>query len=161
MLGEWHMADPVSQKEIDRNNTIYNDFQHNRNPYIDHPEYVYAVWGIGEPVILPEPGNYPTDFSARHIHLQWSDATGTVLPTGYLIRMSAMGFGDISAPADGLTYNSATDFTVPYGRQELWIKNLEPATTYYFKMYSFTGSGAATDYKTDGEIPQLQQATAM
>jgi len=159
MLGEWHVADPVSQKEIDRNNVIYTNFQHNRNPYVDHPEYVYAVWGVGEPVGLPEPDNYPADFSAHNIHLQWSDATGTVLPTGYLIRMSAVGFGDIAAPADGLTYSSATDFTVPYGQQELWIKNLEPATTYYFKMYSFTGSGAATDYKTDGLVPQLQQTT--
>ena len=45
MLKRWHNADPVSDKEIDRNNIIYKDYQHNRNPYIDHPEYVCAVWG--------------------------------------------------------------------------------------------------------------------
>jgi endonuclease I len=39
MFYEWHLADPVSQKEIDRNNAIYLK-QHNRNPYIDHPEWV-------------------------------------------------------------------------------------------------------------------------
>jgi endonuclease I len=38
MLLVWHTADTVSQKEIDRNNTIYNTIQHNRNPFIDHPE---------------------------------------------------------------------------------------------------------------------------
>jgi hypothetical protein len=45
LLLSWHASDPVSQKEIDRNNVIYTSFQHNRNPYIDHPEYVNSVWG--------------------------------------------------------------------------------------------------------------------
>ncbi len=40
---KWHIQDPVSQKEIDRNDSIYT-FQHNRNPYIDHPEFVALVW---------------------------------------------------------------------------------------------------------------------
>ena len=44
MLLEWHRQDPVSQKEIDRNNAIYNNFQHNRNPFIDHPEYAECIW---------------------------------------------------------------------------------------------------------------------
>jgi len=39
MMLEWHAADPVSRKEIDRNNAIY-EIQKNRNPYIDHPEYL-------------------------------------------------------------------------------------------------------------------------
>lgn len=49
MLMEWHTNDPVSQKEIDRNNIIYDDVQHNRNPFIDNPNYVYQIWG-GTPV---------------------------------------------------------------------------------------------------------------
>ncbi len=48
MLIDWHNQDPVSQKEIDRNNEIYYEYQYNRNPYIDHPEYVNLVWGDGE-----------------------------------------------------------------------------------------------------------------
>ncbi|HBG70525.1 MAG: hypothetical protein A2W93_03660 [Bacteroidetes bacterium GWF2_43_63] len=45
MLVRWHIQDPVSQKEVNRNNAIYyNTPQHNRNPYIDHPEYVCLVW---------------------------------------------------------------------------------------------------------------------
>ena len=43
LLLDWHEADPVSQKEIDRNQAIYN-YQGNSNPYIDHPEYVACVW---------------------------------------------------------------------------------------------------------------------
>ena len=44
MLLEWHELDPVSQKEIDRNNAIYA-VQRNRNPFIDHPEWVKKIWG--------------------------------------------------------------------------------------------------------------------
>ncbi len=44
MLKSWHNADPVSQKEIDRNNAAQS-YQGNRNPFVDHPEFVGAIWG--------------------------------------------------------------------------------------------------------------------
>jgi len=44
LLYSWHVADPVSQKEIDRNNAIY-PVQGNRNPFIDRPEFVLQIWG--------------------------------------------------------------------------------------------------------------------
>ncbi len=46
MLLEWHHNDPVSKKEIDRNNAVYA-LQGNRNPFIDHPEYADCIWGSG------------------------------------------------------------------------------------------------------------------
>jgi endonuclease I len=42
MLLAWNAQDPVSTREIVRNNAIYTR-QNNRNPYIDHPEYVQKV----------------------------------------------------------------------------------------------------------------------
>lgn len=44
MLLKWHRDDPVSQKEIDRNNVVYS-IQNNRNPFIDHPELAEYIWG--------------------------------------------------------------------------------------------------------------------
>lgn len=44
MLKSWHQQDPVSQKEIDRNEAAHA-YQGNRNPFIDHPEFVQAIWG--------------------------------------------------------------------------------------------------------------------
>ncbi|MBW3695988.1 endonuclease I [Vibrio sp. T187] len=44
MLKRWHSQDPVSQKELDRNQAV-QDFQGNRNPFIDHPEFVSQIWG--------------------------------------------------------------------------------------------------------------------
>ena len=43
MLLRWSDEDPVSQKEIDRNNAVYG-YQSNRNPFIDHPEYARMIW---------------------------------------------------------------------------------------------------------------------
>lgn len=43
-LLEWHKQDPVSEFEIRRNNLIYENWQGNRNPFIDHPEWVYEIW---------------------------------------------------------------------------------------------------------------------
>lgn len=46
MLLDWHYNDPVSQKETDRCNAVYN-LQGNRNPFIDHPEFVSLIWDPG------------------------------------------------------------------------------------------------------------------
>lgn len=53
LLLKWHRQDPVSQKEIDRNNGIQKT-QGNRNPFIDYPYLVEYIWGkhAGESVDL-------------------------------------------------------------------------------------------------------------
>ena len=43
ILYQWHIDDPVSTRETNRNNAIYTR-QNNRNPYIDHPEFVQTIW---------------------------------------------------------------------------------------------------------------------
>lgn len=42
-LLKWHRNDPVSKREIHRNN-VGETFQGNRNPFIDHPEWVFKIW---------------------------------------------------------------------------------------------------------------------
>jgi endonuclease I len=44
MLKSWHTQDPVSQKEIDRNEAAYSH-QGNRNPFVDYPSFVSEIWG--------------------------------------------------------------------------------------------------------------------
>ncbi len=52
-LLSWHRNDPVSQKEIDRNQGVYGE-QNNRNPFIDYPDLVEYIWGtkVGQTVDL-------------------------------------------------------------------------------------------------------------
>jgi hypothetical protein len=54
MLYKWHINDPVSAKEISRNNEVYN-IQGNRNPFVDNPQYVTDVWNCS--------GLLPVDFT--------------------------------------------------------------------------------------------------
>ena len=53
LMLKWHREDPVSEKELKRNNAIYAH-QHNRNPFIDYPELVEYIWGTqkGQTVVL-------------------------------------------------------------------------------------------------------------
>ena len=44
LLLKWSTNDPVSQKEINRNDSIYA-IQGNRNPFIDFPELSSYIWG--------------------------------------------------------------------------------------------------------------------
>ena len=55
LLLKWNAQDPVSQKEIDRNEKVWG-YQNNRNPFIDFPELAEYIWGdkMGEAFILSE-----------------------------------------------------------------------------------------------------------
>jgi endonuclease I len=44
VLKAWHAADPVDDWERRRNNRTH-EVQKNRNPFIDHPEWVASIWG--------------------------------------------------------------------------------------------------------------------
>jgi len=46
-LVAWHFLDPPDAFEQRRNNLIHRDWQGNRNPFIDHPEWVMHLWGPG------------------------------------------------------------------------------------------------------------------
>jgi endonuclease I len=43
-LVSWNTLDPVSRLEVNRNELIYTDYQKNRNPFIDAPEWVNLIW---------------------------------------------------------------------------------------------------------------------
>ncbi|MEZ4388573.1 MAG: endonuclease [Candidatus Krumholzibacteriia bacterium] len=45
-LVAWHEADPVDDKERRRNDVV-EQYQHNRNPFVDHPEWVDLLFGDG------------------------------------------------------------------------------------------------------------------
>lgn len=67
VLLQWHKDDPVDSYDIRHNEAVYS-FQGNRNPFIDHPEYVACVFedicfgGGSSDIISP---SAPTGFSAN------------------------------------------------------------------------------------------------
>ncbi|WP_406506228.1 endonuclease I family protein [Streptomyces sp. NBC_01602] len=44
VLKQWSQEDPPDSFEERRNDVIFDRYQHNRNPFIDHPEWVEAIW---------------------------------------------------------------------------------------------------------------------
>ncbi|MEV0493540.1 endonuclease I family protein [Streptomyces atratus] len=44
VLKQWSQEDPPDTFEKRRNDVIFDQYQHNRNPFIDHPEWVESIW---------------------------------------------------------------------------------------------------------------------
>lgn len=158
LLLQWHTDDPVSQKETDRNNAVYA-IQGNRNPFIDNPTYAASIWG-GQGGLKAAPSAHAGTFTAHNIKLSWTEPVSGVLPDGYLIRWSTTGYANIPTPQDGSPVADGSQaLNVSFGDAEVLISNLLPSTTYYFKIFPYTGSGAEIIYKTDGTVPQVQKST--
>gem|GEM_PF-3191610 len=49
-LLRWHREDPVDDEERRRNHLVYTDYQNNRNPFVDDPDYAEMVFR-GVPVV--------------------------------------------------------------------------------------------------------------
>jgi len=41
---QWNRMDAPDDYEVHRNNLVYNNFQHNRNPFIDFPTWIDLIW---------------------------------------------------------------------------------------------------------------------
>lgn len=85
LLLKWHHDDPVSQKELDRNEEVYK-VQANRNPFIDYPELADYLWGDrkgetfipggetqGDPVLITPVQDMALEFGETVV-----DTSGTV-----------------------------------------------------------------------------------
>ena len=75
LLLKWHRQDPVSQKEIDRNNAVYS-FQGNRNPFIDYPNMVEYIWG--------DSTNYEFSFSGQSTSAPSISISNDKIEFGYI-----------------------------------------------------------------------------
>ena len=81
LMIKWHNLDPVSAKELARNNAAYS-FQSNRNPYIDHPEYVDLVWNSSCPGLSALPVDivyFTGKLNGNYLNLNWEVGTETNL----------------------------------------------------------------------------------
>ncbi|MCC3215431.1 endonuclease [Chryseobacterium sp. X308] len=113
----WNAMDPVSPEEIARNNASYT-YQGNRNPFIDHPEYVTQIWGA--PVIDSQAPTAATNLVASNptsnsIALSWTAATDNVGVTSYQIYAN----GTLKATVSGTTTSTI-------------VSGLSPLTQYTF-----------------------------
>ncbi|HMS66334.1 MAG TPA: endonuclease, partial [Ignavibacteria bacterium] len=165
LLLDWCKQDPPDKWEIDRNNYIQS-IQQNRNPFSDHPEYMNYISFVDlstlNPVYSAEPTNYISSLSSvvssNNIQLNWNDATGSQLPSGYLIV--AFNKNNYIIPVDGSVYSDDINLSdgyavvnIPYANVNNYtFNNLVQNTDYYFTVYSYNGTGAQINYKTNGTV---------
>lgn len=121
MLLQWHNQDPVSQREIDRNNEVYA-LQKNRNPFIDYPQWVNTIWNQTANSLEPEaPTNLSiTQTSAYFVNLSWTPSPDADV-IGYKIYQN--------------------DVLIAYTKDtSVSIDHLAPSTFYNFKVQAYDNS---------------------
>lgn len=113
ILYSWHINDPVSQKEIDRNNQIYQ-YQNNRNPFIDNPQWVQVIWGnsLAVPATATEFNLtvYPNPSDSNRIHIELD----AVLDEIQLITLNGQLLQQIQKPVQQ-QHNTYTIENLPSG----------------------------------------------
>ncbi len=134
LLIEWHRLDPVSDKEITRNNYAHS-WQGNRNPYIDHPELAEHIWGnmqgqpwTGDGSIVASPTlTQPSNGSTIDVGTIASTATsvskqvtvkGANLTLPLNLSTSGEGFSVSSTLLSASAVNEGTTITVTYSGDE-------------------------------------------
>lgn len=154
LLLQWSRQDPVSLKEVTRNDVVYG-IQRNRNPYIDHPELVEYIWG--DKTTIP----YRLDGSVAFSYLKWPSENDTINfkkvyyshPKDTLIQIQAMNLvGDLSLAIGGV---NASNFSLD--KTTLTKEEAEIGTTFQLRykalaqgdqsaVLTISGGGISTIY---------------
>ncbi|WP_326982261.1 endonuclease [Chryseobacterium sp. MYb264] len=137
-LRAWHAQDPVSEAELSRNAATFA-YQANKNPFIDHPEFVELIWGS----VVPDTeaptaatnliANNPTSNS---VDLSWTAATDNIGVTEYKVYAN----GTLKATVTG---TSTT------------VTGLAPLTQYSFYVIAKDASGNSSPQSNDAVATTL------
>jgi endonuclease I/chitodextrinase len=117
MLIYWHNQDPVSPYEKLRNEAIYAR-QKNRNPFIDHPEYVAQIWATITPdtqTPTTVPNFTVTTTTSNTATLTWQAATDNIGVTQYDVYVNSIlksSVTKLSTTITALTPNTTYDFYI-------------------------------------------------
>lgn len=126
ILLTWSNNDPVSEREIARNNAIYAR-QNNRNPYIDHPEYAMNIWGSLLQNSIFEINNsisvYPNPSNDNKINIETEVAIDDI----QLININGQIMMEIKKPI--FTSNSYTLNNLPQGFYFLRLTSVNQIVT--------------------------------
>lgn len=119
MLLKWSRQDPVSQKEIDRNNAVFG-IQQNRNPFVDFPELYEYIWG----------DKRSEDFAVN------AQATSPTLVTP--VDGTSINFGTVKTTAQKTCVVPVRGAMLPSDLTLEWVDNVSE----YFSIPSFSISSA-------------------
>lgn len=97
LMLQWHSQDPVSEKEIERNNAIY-EIQRNRNPFIDFPDLVNKIFGDDTlSAFLPSSiADYENRSATKIFPNPTSETVTLTIPEHFLISTTCCQIFDLS-----------------------------------------------------------------
>ncbi|MES2381814.1 MAG: endonuclease [Bacteroidota bacterium] len=164
LLLSWNNLDPVSDKEIKRNNAVAA-LQGNRNPFIDSPQYVQRIWGGS---IAPEPTISSSNLTYTHngtntANLYWKSGNGN-----RRIVIAKAGSAVNSFPTDTFAYTANGAFAsgtnlgnscyVVYNGtgSSCTITGLNNITNYYMAVIEYNGISNITNYNTTTFLASAQ-----
>ena len=125
MLLNWHELDAVSQKELDRVEAVYA-IQGNRNPFIDHPEYVDSIWNVASSSFEAPSAQTASSIQFDRFTANWSAVGGA---TGYKLFISES--SDFSSYISGYGPYDAGDV------QSKIVSGLASSVTYYYRVVAY------------------------
>jgi endonuclease I len=167
-LLKWNKQDPPDKWEVDRNNYVQS-IQQNRNPFVDHPEWVnyinfadlskISVTYSTEPTF--KSSNIVVTKGSNSVTVTWAKvSSGTQTPSGYLLE----GFrtNTYFLPIDGETYadkttwsDSAAIVNLSYGTTSYTFTGVDTSKQFYFKLFPYNGTSTLRNYKTTGMADTL------
>ena len=152
LMLQWHSQDPVSQREIDRNNLVYA-IQKNRNPFIDHPEWVNMIWNQS-PVLStpPSPQNLSvSQISSHFVKLEWTDTSTETI--GYKIF--------VNGQYHGYTHNKSyfADHLLPSTHYTISVKAYNNSYLESSEATTSTTTNATSSYAKDLLITKYIEGT--
>lgn len=137
LLLDWSRNDPVSQKEIDRNDAVYA-IQGNRNPFVDDPELIEYIWGdrkgeqysaehyTGDPVLISPTQDGELNFgevavgASQNVELnvKGEGLTGSLTVTIYGTNSAYFKAAATSIPASSANNTSGFQLRITYSPAE-------------------------------------------
>lgn len=111
LLLKWHVQDPVSEKELLRNEEVYK-IQGNRNPFIDYPSLASYIWSTDTVSIFP----FPAETDAFLV----TPRSGNRLDMGVILTNNVL---NRTLNIRGYNISSAIDVTLKAGHPFLQVLN--------------------------------------
>jgi endonuclease I len=158
LLLEWNNLDPVSDKEIKRNNAIFA-LQGNRNPFIDSPQFAQRIWGgsIQAKPTIAASNLTITNNSNTNITLNWKSGNGNrrlvIIKAGSAVNAFPLDSNYYAADANvNVAPQLGSGNVIVYNGtgSSVTLNNLVQGTTYHYAVIEYNGWYSTSNYQTTG-----------